>query len=237
MSTSWHIRGTNWLALLPAADAETVRRGSSATVYDRGQTIFGPSPQPRHVYILEGGVVRLLQVSEDGREVTLGYVRPGELFGEVVVMTERPRDSFAEARTRARVLRVPGPLFLDTLRRQPALLLEVTRQIGDRLLRYQSRIEDLVFRDVRARLALLLVRLHDEHESGDPSIGSIALPFTQDEIARLIGASRQTVSAAVKELTDAGLVKRIGRALVAADKTALRALAGVAPAEAEQNAG
>ena len=106
-------------------------------------------------------------------------------------------------------------------------LYEVTKRIGLRLIRCQSRAEDLVFWDARTRLARALLRLADEFGRRTDHALEVGLPLTEQEIASLIRTTRQTVSVALGEMIRAGLVVCRARELVVADPRALRKLAGV----------
>lgn len=223
-SHHWHLRKIDWLAALPKAQADAVRRASTTRVCNRGEFVFDPVEHPAHVYLLEEGLVRIVRLSPSGEELTLGYVRPGELFGAVSVIAGSARESFAEARTRVRVLRIPKGIFFKTVRANNSVLYEMTKLIGGRLVRCQSRIADLVFRDVRSRLANMLLSLAREYGHQTDRGLAIGLPLTQAEMATLIGTTRQSVNAVVHEMTAAGLVVRRGRELLITDLHALRAL-------------
>jgi CRP-like cAMP-binding protein len=217
----WHLPKVEWFKTLPLSEADAVRRASATRIHARGEAIFEPSHQPAHVYLLEEGLVRIYRTSPRGGQLTVGYVRPGEVFGEVSVLTEKPRRSFAEAKTRARVLRIPTRVFLKAVQSSSAALYGVTKKIGQRLISCQSRTEDLIFYNVPTRLARLLLRMAEEFGRDVEDGRSIGLPLTQNEIATLIGATRQTVSAALRELIDAGLIKRSGKELVLVNIPAL----------------
>ncbi len=221
---AWHLRRTDWLATLPRAHAAAVRRASQTRAYARGDTIFPPKQRPAHVYLLEQGLVRLLRVSPSGQELTIGYVRPGELFGVVPVIASSARNAFAEARTPARVLLIPTAIFLRAVRATNSVLYEVTKRIGRRLIRCQSRVEDLVFRDVRSRLARILLSLAEEHGRETLNGLSIGLPLNQEEIATLVGTTRQSISTILREMKSAGLVERHGQELLITDVPGLCAL-------------
>lgn len=225
MSDHWHTPKIDWLALLPPAAAETIRRASTSRAYSAREPVFGPTRNPEHVYLLEQGLVRIFRISPTGDEFTVGYVRPGEVFGEVSVLTAQPRESFAQARVPSTILRIPKEAFIRAVRASNPVLYEVTKQMGERLLRLGSRAEDLVFHDARTRLARLLLRL--AHEFGHPADGGLAvgLPLTQEEMGRLVGATRQTVSIALRELAAAGLVERHGRELFLPHTQRLRQVA------------
>jgi CRP-like cAMP-binding protein len=86
----------------------------TSRAYEPGEMIFGPSPDPEHVFVLDEGLVRIYSVGPEGHEITLGYVRPGELFGELAVVSDKARESFARAARPWRVLRIPKERFLET---------------------------------------------------------------------------------------------------------------------------
>lgn len=137
-SKHWHLRGLNWLSTLTPSQLAAVRRAARVRAYRRGEAVFRPTRVPRHVYLLEEGLVRIFRVSPGGDELTVGYVRPGEIFGEVSVLTGGPRESFAQAARPARILELPKDVFLKVVRSSRPLY-EVTKRIGLRLIRCQSR--------------------------------------------------------------------------------------------------
>lgn len=214
MTDLWHLPKVDWFKTLPASEAEAIRRASPTRIYERGELVFGPSHHPEHVYLLEEGLVRIYRTSPRGDQLTVGYVRPREVFGEVSVLTDEPRRSFAEARNRSLVLQIPQQVFIKGLQSTSHALYEVTKKIGRRLLSCQSRIEDLAFYNVPTRLARLLLRLAEKFGREIEGGHSVGLPLTQSEIATLIGTTRQTVSAALRELIDVGLIERRGKELL-----------------------
>jgi CRP/FNR family transcriptional regulator len=139
-------------------------------------------------------------------------------------MAGSARETFAEARTGARVLRMPNAVFLKAVRASNSVLYEVTKQIGKRLLRYQARLEDLAFRDVRSRLARILLSLAEEHGQDTARGLPIGLPLSQEEIATLIGSTRQSVSTILREMKASGFVVRRGRHIVITNPAGLRSL-------------
>lgn len=225
MRDYWHLRKINWLSGLRPSEAEALHRASRPLSFSGGEAVFGPTREPGHVYLLEEGLVRIHRVSADGHEYTLAYVHPGEVFGHVSVLSDQPRESSATARRRSRVLQIPREVFVNTLQANRSVLYQVAKRIGQRLLTCYSRAEDLVFRNVPSRLARLLLRLAEEYGREVGGRISVELQLTQDELAMLIGATRQTVSLALREMIGAGLIEREDRQLVLANPGALRLLA------------
>ena len=197
-----------WLQQLPAFERERLQRGSSRREVGAGELVFSPTPRPESVYLLERGLVRIYRLSEAGSETTFGYVAPGEVFGELAGFGDYARDSFAQAVRASTVRKIPREVFQRLIASHPDLVLDVTRQIGDRLKRIESRVENLVFHDVRSRVAAILAELAHDFGREDPEGVLIEVPLTQGDLATLVGSTRQSVNASLRELEAEGLVRR-----------------------------
>jgi CRP-like cAMP-binding protein len=227
MSDFWHLHGLDWLSPLSEAETKRLSGQSTARDYGRGETIFSPKPQPHSVYLLERGLVRIFRLSPDGDEATLGYVRPGEIFGELGLLAGQPRESFAQAVRPARVWRVPGEEMLRVVNGHPRIALSITAQMGGRFKRIESRVENLVFRNLRSRIARILLELAEDF--GRPEDGGtlVDIPLSQGDVATLVGATRQSVNLCLGELRAAQLVSYRSRRFLLRDPDALRREAGV----------
>ena len=231
MSDFWHLHGLDWLGSLSNAETRRLLESASSREHARGDTIFAPTPDPRSVYLLERGLVRIYRLSHDGDEATLGYVRPGEIFGELGAIAGYARESFAQAVRPSRVLRVPAKEFQRVLAEHPKIALSVTTQIGSRFKRIESRVENLVFRNLRSRIGHILLELAEDFgRRDDGGLHLIDLPLSQQDLATLVGATRQSVNACLGELRTLGLVSYRGRRFSIPDAAALRrALEAAAP--------
>ena len=197
------------LSELTPDEARELRSGSVCREYGRGERIFAPEPHPRSVYLLERGLARIYRLAESGSEVVLGYVARGGVFGELSAFGDRPRESFADAVRPSTVWKMPRELFERVVGGRAALAIRLTQQIGARFKHIESRVESLVFRDVRSRLARILLDLaRDFGATGRDGAVCIELPLTQSELAKLIGSTRQSVNQAMRELEQAALVGR-----------------------------
>jgi CRP-like cAMP-binding protein len=214
MKDVWHLRRIDWLREFTTEEREALQRASGANDYGPGEMIFSPEPNPHSVYLLEAGLVRIFRLSAAGSETTFGYVAPGEVFGELAGFGDYPRESFAQTVRKSRAWKIPRETFQAIIRRKPDLVMAITRQIGERLKRIESRVEDLVFRDVRSRVAHILLELAEDFgESGGGDVVIESLP-TQSELATLVGSTRQTVNATLRELETEGLIGRQQRRVV-----------------------
>ncbi len=210
----WHLHDLDWLRELSEPELEALRRRSDARNYRRGATVFAPQTHPHSLYLLERGLVRIYRLSRDGAETTFGYVAPGEVFGELTAFGDFPRESFATAVHPSRVWKIPREVFQNLLAERPGLVFEITRQIGQRMKRIESRVENLVFRDVRSRVARILLELAEDFGVRRAEQLVVDLELTQGELATLVGSTRQSVNASLGDLEEAGLVQREGRRLV-----------------------
>ena len=210
----WHLRAFDWLRQLGADELGRLQSASTDRTYARGETVFAPETHPHELYLLERGLVRIFRLSSDGGEMTFGYVAPGEVFGELTAFGDFPRESFAVAVHPSHVWTIPAALFRQLLAERPTLVLEVTRQIGQRMKRIESRVETLVFRDVRSRLAGILCELSEDFGVRRRDGIELDIDVNQRELATLVGATRQSVNACLGELEDAGLIVREGRRLI-----------------------
>jgi CRP-like cAMP-binding protein len=209
---------------------EEIEKLWSASVYREyaaGDTVFAPASHPHSLYLLERGLVRIYRLSKEGSETSFGYVAPGEVFGEMAAFGDYPRQSFAEAVRPSRVWKIPGGVFRSLLAARPGIGLEITRQIGTRLKRIESRVENLVFRDARARVAQILLELANDFGSSEDGRITIEVDFTQGELATLVGATRQTINVNLREFEREGWIDYRGRRLVLLRPEGLRRIAGV----------
>jgi CRP/FNR family transcriptional regulator, cyclic AMP receptor protein len=218
----WHLHNFDWLSELSVKETEQLRRRSVQREYRAAEMIFIPAPHPHSVYLLERGLVRIYRVSSSGAETTFGYVRPGEIFGELAAFSRKPRESFAKAVRTSFVWQLPREAIQEVLAAHPGIAVAVTTQVGSRLKRIESRVEHLVFRSVRSRVVGILLELAEDFGRREPRGLVIDLAISQQELATLVGASRQTVNASLRELERAGLIRGDGRRFVLLGIDALR---------------
>ncbi|NGZ04419.1 MAG: Crp/Fnr family transcriptional regulator, partial [Nitrospira sp. WS238] len=159
------------------------------------QPLYLPGDPSSNVYLLKKGRVKIASTAPSGKEVTFDILEPGEVFGELEVLEDAPRSTSAEALDDALICVIPRRDFDQYLAMHPNVTVKLTKLIGLRLKKIQSRIEDLVFRDVPARLAHLLSELSKSDGVAEKQGVRLKVKLTHQEMANLIGCSRETVSA------------------------------------------
>ena len=222
-------RRVDWLAELGPNALQLLQHSGAAKRYSAGDTIFAPATQPESVYLLESGLARVYRVSEAGGETSFGYVAPGELFGELPAFGDYPRESFAQAVQASVAWTIAREPFQRLMASHPPLVLAIARQMAQRMKRVEARVEDLVFRSVRIRVAHMLAELAESFGRPDGAGVRIELPLTQTDLATLVGATRQTVNQALGELGREGLVERRCQRIVLPNVDALARLVSAPP--------
>jgi CRP-like cAMP-binding protein len=154
--------------------------------------------------------------------VTLGYVRPGELFGELQAISDRARESFAQAISPSLVWRIPIPELRHLIDTIPGFALHIAEQMEKRFARIESRVEGLALRDVSSRICLILLELAEDfgHEADGEVL--IDVPLSQHDLAILIGASRQSVNQCLRDLRQARRIAYRKRRIALLDPAELR---------------
>lgn len=195
-----------WFRPRSDEDSRVFAQDAKRMQLQRGETFFAPARTPEAVYLLEHGLVRIYRLGAGGAEVTLGYVRSGEVFGELAAFGAHPRESYAVAALPSIARQISRAGFAQLMRASPERALGVTRQIVERLKRIERRVVHLVADDARTRLISALLEL--AHDFGEPDGKRVRLGIrlSQAELATLIGVTRQTVNCVLGELRAEGLI-------------------------------
>jgi CRP-like cAMP-binding protein len=173
------------------------------------------------LFLVTSGAIRLSSVTHDGREVVVGMLGTGEVFGESALLGE-PSPVEARAAGSADVVSLPIEHLREAMRHNPATSSEVLRLVASRLHRTALALEDSLTGDVPTRLSRRLHDLARSHGTSSPDGVRIVVPITQDELARMVGASREAVNRTLGGLASRGLVRTSGRSIVIPDPAALR---------------
>lgn len=201
-----------------------VDRITVAMDYPRHCVIYMAEEPGDHVYLLKRGRVRLYRVADDGRELTLAVLEPGDVFGEEV-LAGKARRTFAEALEPAHVCRLRGDDFVELMRGRPEVAIEALHLIAGHSMRAQAQVERVAGRSVVQRVAGLLVELAPRGAPPDAPV-ELAPGLTHETMASMLGTARQTFTTQVGRLVRSGYVARAGRRLRLLDVEGLRALAG-----------
>lgn len=177
------------------------------------------------LYVVYSGRVKVVMYGPQAREVTLAILRPGEVFGELAMLDGAPRSATVVAMTDAQLLALPREDFMRHLQRNPQTALNLLGELARRLRRADETIVGLALQDVEVRLVRTLARLAHE-EGGVRSEDGLVLRRrpTQQELANMVGSSRETVSRTLAAMARQGLAVPRGRSLVLTEQLLRRGM-------------
>jgi len=163
--------------------------------YPKGQIIFAAEEVADRVYLIEKGWVRIYRLSSEGREVTVGSIRnPGEMMGLAETLYHGKRTCFAGAISDVTLVVLTKRDFLDILTEEHHLSLKVAKLLAARMREAEAMVHELVCWQVPRRLALLLLKISERCGIPESDGVTIKLRLTHEDIAAMIGTTRQTVT-------------------------------------------
>lgn len=185
--------------------------------FRRGEVIMHQGDPGDALHIVAAGAVKILLPSAEGEEAIIATLRPGDYFGELALLDGAPRSATATALEAADTLVLPRPVFVELLDTLPGLRDALFAGLTHELRRLTGHVEELHFLDLAGRLAMRLTRL--ARETSPDAHGEIRLgwPYTQSDLAAMIGGTRQSVNRLLSELVEDDLIRIEPDALVITD--------------------
>ncbi len=181
----------------------------------RGETIRRRGDPGTGMVIIVNGRVRISLVSEDGREVTLTMLGPGEVLGEMTLLDGSECSADATAQEDCLLLSIERAQFLRLLRSNSELCLQLLAVLFQRLRRANAALEDMALLDLSTRLGRLLLRLAGDYGVAGPKGTRIELKMSQKDLSSLAGASREKVNRQLRQWEEEGIIgKDNGRMLI-----------------------
>ncbi len=187
------------------------------SVVTKGEVLFLEGEPGDHLFLILEGKVKLGHASLDGRESLIAVLGPGEMFGELSLFDPGLRTSSATALTEARVLRLDNTQLMPWLAGRPEVAAALLQALARRLRRTNETMADLVFSDVPGRVAKALMELGEKFGTLIPSGLLVTHDMTQEELAQLVGASRETVNKALADFAQRGWITLESRQVLILD--------------------
>ncbi|GBE27843.1 MAG TPA: Crp/Fnr family transcriptional regulator [Bacteroidetes bacterium] len=206
MDKIWYLKKINIFAGLTDDEMDYIDRVSVMKHYSKKEPIFLSRDPGDRVYLLKKGKVKIARLSVEGKELILAVLHSGEIFGEAALFDANSRENMAETLEDAFICEINKRDFEVLLAKKPELVLRLTKLIGFRRRQLEMKIEDLIFKNVKARLARLLLNLSRTYGIKKPSGILINIKLTHSEIANLIGASRETTTIYLNHFKQDGLI-------------------------------
>lgn len=182
--------------------------------YPAKHSIIHAGDEPQTVYLILEGSVSVSVHDDDEREMVLAYLNPGEFFGEMCLFQDqKTRTAEVRTRTQALVAEIGFEAFRRFIREYPEILLELAGQLAKRLRATTQRLTDLAFLDVQGRVAHEILNLCRQPDAQPHARGTL-VRISRQELARIVGCSREMAGRVLKKLQEDGVVSVQGRSII-----------------------
>ena len=171
---------------------------------DQGDTLY---------YIIKGSVTVVIEDDNDGKEMILAYLNPGDFVGEMGLFDQEHRSAWIRTKTECEVGEISYGKFVELSHKHPEFLFAISKQIAQRLRDTTRKVSDLAFLDVTGRVARTLLDLCKEPDAMTHPDG-MQIKITRQEIGRIVGCSREMVGRVLKDLEERELVSVAAKTMV-----------------------
>ena len=185
--------------------------------FPRGHTVFAEGDPGDRLYIAISGKVKIGRRSPDGHENLLTIMGPSDMFGELSIFDPGPRTSSATTITEVRAVSMDRDALRAWIADRPAIAEQLLRVLARRLRRTNDNLADMIFTDVPGRVAKQLLLLAQRFGTREGEAMRVTHDLTQEEIAQLVGASRETVNKALADFARRGWIRLEGKSVLIAD--------------------
>jgi CRP/FNR family transcriptional regulator len=207
---------------LTEEDTRALRSGVTDIQIVRGDRLFSEGDPGDKLYVIIDGKIKLTRAAPDGRENLLSLHGPGEMFGELSLFDPSPRTASATAVTDVRLAELAHDDLRSWLTNRPAVAMHLLQALAQRLRRINDVKADLVFTDVPGRVAKALLDLAERFGVPQEDGLQVNHDLTQEELAQLVGASRETVNKALADFAARGWLQLSAKSVLLVDADRLR---------------
>jgi CRP/FNR family transcriptional regulator, dissimilatory nitrate respiration regulator len=189
--------------------------------FERGRTIFSEGEPAHGFFVVMVGKIKIFKISPDGKEQILHIFGPGEPFAEVPVFEGRPFPAHAVALEDSKFIFFPRSAFVELIKRNPSLSLNMLAVLSRRLRRFTMLVDDLSLKEVPGRLAAHLLYLSEQRQGKD----DLELDMPKGQLAGLLGTIPETLSRILTKMAKQGFIEADGRLVKIMDRQGLVELA------------
>ena len=207
---SWCLADVDIFCDLSAAEMDAIAAAAPMKTYPAGALLYSPHNPTETLFILKRGRVRIFRISSDGRALTTAMITPGTIFGEMVLLGQSMYDNYAEALDEAVVCVMTRACVQKYLLSDARISARITEILGQRLREMERRLSDTVFKTVPQRIAGTLNGLARQQRRYGVAGRAPVVALTHEQIAALVGTSRETATKILGEFAERGLI-RLGR--------------------------
>lgn len=220
----WYIKRSDIFSVMSHEEMERLASLSTMCEFKKGATIYLLDEPSEHVYLLKEGTIKISRLGQDGHEIILDIIAPGEIFGEMSLLGEDSRSTMAQAAENSLICSIRKGDFFNFFSAHNDLAFKVLKLVGLKRVEIETRLEELAYCSVSERIASLLNRMAKRHGiAGDGGV-RIRPRLTHRDIAFLIGASRETVTEQLNQMKAQGVIDTSFMSITIRDPDALERL-------------
>lgn len=223
-SKVWYLQRFRLLDAMTPPQMQMIMKMTRMLEVKRGQRIYMEGDPSDQLFLLKVGVVKISTSVSDHQETILAFLYPGDIFGELAMIEDSPRDHLATAHEDVVLCALSRDLLLRMAHETPALGYQITKVMGLRLKRFRTRIEELLYKSAHARIAHTLLDLASDYGIPDNEGILVPLRLNQADLGNLVGLARETVNTVLQDFKQRGLVEAGRRNIRIIDPTRLRAV-------------
>lgn len=206
----WYLKNCDLFERLTPEQISRLESRSKSKKFARGSMLYLPADRSESVLLLVSGRVKIYHITSEGKQALLAIVDPGEIFGELAIFESGYREEFAEAMEATTAVLIPRDEIVQLMEEHPNVSVGVTRLMGLRRQKVERRLKSLLFRSNRERLIHLLLELAEKYGKTTPEGVLIGIKLSHQDLANIIGSTRETVTVLLGELQTEGnlIIKR-----------------------------
>jgi CRP-like cAMP-binding protein len=197
--------------------AETLAKELDYVEVRKGDIVFTEGEPGDSLYIVMSGKIKVGRRASDGRQNLIAVMGPSDMVGELSLFDPGPRTATATAVTDSRVARLRKSALRPWLNNRPEIAEQLLRVLARRLRRTNDALADLIFTDVPGRVAKSLLQMASRFGTRDGGVLRVTHDLTQEELAQLVGASRETVNKALADFASRGWLRLDGKSVIILD--------------------
>jgi CRP-like cAMP-binding protein len=217
----WFVKRCDLFERLTPAESEHLERRAVMRAFRRGNMIYFPDDPGRSILVLLRGRVKIKSLTAQGKETILAFIEEGEVFGELALFDSEPRQEYAEAVENSQVLVIPTEDLHWLLERRPDVALSITKLMGLRRRRIENRLRNILFCSIRERIIHLLLELLETYGRRLGFGWEIGLRLSHQDLANLIGATRETVTLGLGQLRSEQCIRVSRQRIIVVNREAL----------------
>jgi len=204
---------------LSTNELKEMDRQLTMSTCESGRIFYMPEETGEVLFLLKRGRVQLYRISPNGKKLVVVTLGPGTIFGEMSLVGQGMHNTFAEAVDECLLCVMSRADVERLMRDKPRVAFRFVEALGDRVSELESRLEEIAFKSIPARLASLLLRLADEQDQRDEVVG-----YTHQDLGEMLGTYRETITQTLNDFKSAGLIEISRKRVKIVDKEGLELL-------------